>query len=150
HIGAFLAIFQSVIVLNPTASGALTLSGNASIQFPGAVVVDSSSATALSASGNSRITASAIDVLGGFQKTSGTAISPSPTIAVSIVDALSALAGTTTSGLNNYGSVSFTAGSHIINPVIYSENKVSGNASLTPNAGTGATPGIYITEPGDL
>src|SRR4029077_17033820 len=41
----------SVYALNATASGAVNLSGNASIQVGGGVVVDSSSATALMASG---------------------------------------------------------------------------------------------------
>jgi hypothetical protein len=149
-VGSFLAIFQSVIVLNPTASGALTLSGNASIHFPGAVVVDSSSPTAISASGNSQIAASVIDVLGGFQQTGGATISPAPAFGVSVADPLAALVGPSTAGLNNYGSISVSSGFHTINPGIYGEIKVSGNAIVTLCAGTGGAPGIYIIEGGGL
>ncbi len=45
----------SIVVLDPTAGGALSLSGNASIKLSGEVVVDSSSSTALSASGNAQV-----------------------------------------------------------------------------------------------
>jgi hypothetical protein len=118
----------SILVLNPTANGALTLSGNASIKMPGAVVVESSSKTAISAAPNTQLSAWATGV--------------------SVPDPLAGLAGPSTTGLTNYGSVSFTTGSHTINPGIYSQIKVSGNASLTMSAGSGGTPGIYIIEGG--
>lgn len=47
----------SLVVLDPTASGALSVSGNGIITVPGTVIVDSSSAQALSASGNAHLTA---------------------------------------------------------------------------------------------
>ncbi len=65
-------------MLNPTAAGALTLSGNAAINIPGLVVVDSSSTTAVSAAGNAQVTASAIDVVGGVQKSGTAAFHPDP------------------------------------------------------------------------
>ena len=49
---------------------------------PGDVVVDSSSRTALSASGNAQVTASAIDVVGGVQKSGNATFSPAPTTGV--------------------------------------------------------------------
>ena len=48
-------IGQSIIVLDPSAGGALSLSGNAIINIAGGVYVDSSSSSALSASGNAQI-----------------------------------------------------------------------------------------------
>src|SRR5439155_1617260 len=72
-------VAPSIFVVNPSASGALTVSGNASINMPGQIVVDSSSSSALSAGGNAQISASMIDVLGGFQKTGNTTITPAPT-----------------------------------------------------------------------
>ena len=45
-------IGQSIIVLDPSAGGALSLSGSASISISGGVYVDSSSSSALSASGD--------------------------------------------------------------------------------------------------
>ena len=84
----------SILILNPTASGALTLSGNASVNIPGAVVVDSSSSTALSATGNAQLTASVIDVAGGFQRSGNATFNPAPTTGVSVPDPLAGLAGT--------------------------------------------------------
>ena len=45
---------QLIIALDPSAVGALSLSGNASINTPGIVYVDSSSSSALTASGSAR------------------------------------------------------------------------------------------------
>jgi hypothetical protein len=135
-------VIPSIFVLNPTASGALTLSGNASINIPGEVVVDSSSSSALSAGGHAQVTASVIDVLGGFQKTGSATISPVPTMGVSVPDPLANLTGPCPTGLTNYRSVNLTSGSQPIQPGIYSQIRVSGNASLT------LCPGIYIIEGG--
>jgi hypothetical protein len=145
-----IVVAPSIFVLNPTASGALTVSGNASINVPGEIVVASTSTSAISAAGNAQITASAIDVLGGFQKTGSATLSPAPTTGVSVADPLGTLATPCPSGLTNYGSMSFTTGSHTICPGIYSQIKVSGNASLTLSAGSGGSPGTYIIEGGGL
>jgi sugar lactone lactonase YvrE len=115
----------SIVVLNPTARGALTLAGNSNIAVPGVVIVDSSSTAALSASGNAVVS------------------SPLAT-GVAVPDPLAALSGPSTAGLMNYGSVNLSKGSQTICPGIYSQIKVSGNASLTLNAGT------YIIEGGGL
>ena len=74
-----ITINQSIIVLDPTAGGALSLSGNASIKLAGGVFVDSSSSTAISASGNAAVKASVIDVHGGVQKSGNASFSPAPT-----------------------------------------------------------------------
>jgi uncharacterized delta-60 repeat protein len=110
----------SIFVLNPTANGALTLSGSASIKMPGVVIVESGSKTAMSAGGNTQLSAWATGV--------------------SVPDPLAGLATPGTSSLTNYGSVSFTTGSHNITQGIYSQIKVSGSASVTMG------PGTYIIE----
>jgi hypothetical protein len=139
------SIGPSIIVTNSTASGALSVSGNASINLPGLVAVDSSSATALSASGNAQITGTVIDVFGGVKKTSGATMSPAPTTGVSLADPLAAMVGPCVTGLTSYGSVSVSGSSQkTIGPGIYSQISVSGNASLTMTAGT------YIIEGGGL
>jgi predicted outer membrane repeat protein len=115
----------SIFVLNPAANGALTLSGNASIVIPGAVVVDSSSKTALSVGGNAKLSAWATGV--------------------SVPDPLVGLASPSPTGLSNYGAFGLTGNtSQTITPGIYSQITVSGSARLTLN------PGIYIIEGGDL
>ena len=73
-----ITINQSIIALDPSASGALSLAGNASINVSGAVYVDSSSSSALSATGNAQVKASVIDVHGGVQKSGNASLSPTP------------------------------------------------------------------------
>ncbi|MGO9917427.1 MAG: Ig-like domain repeat protein, partial [Isosphaeraceae bacterium] len=139
-----ITIGQSIILLDPTAGGALSLSGNAGIQLSGGVYVDSSSSTALSASGNATIKASVIDVTGKVSKSGNASFSPAPVTGAAVVaDPLASLAEPSTSGLTNYGSESLSGNSSAtINPGIYSAITVSGNAKLTMNCG------IYIIEGG--
>ncbi len=82
----------SIVVLDSSAGGALSLSGNASINLPGEVVVDSNSSSALSASGNATLKASVIDVRGKVQKSGNASFSPAPTTgAASLPDPLAGL-----------------------------------------------------------
>ena len=138
--------YQSIIVLDKTAGGALSLSGNATIKIPGMLAVDSSATTALTASGNASVTASAIQVVGKVQKSGNATFNPTPvTGAPAVADPLAGLAPPGTSGLSNYGSEILSGNSSAtIKPGIYSQIKLSGNANLTLNAGT------YIIEGGGL
>ena len=135
---------QSIIVLDPSAGGALSISGNASINLPGGVYVDSSSSTALSASTNAAIKATVIDVHGGVSKSGNASFSPVPTTGAAVAaDPYASLASPSTSELTNYGSESISGNSSVtIKPGIYSGISVSGNATLTMSAGT------YIIEGG--
>jgi len=136
----------SIIVLDPSLGGALSLSGNASIKIPGFVAVDSSSTSALSASGNVSISASNIQVVAKVQKSGNATFSPAPTTAATAVaDPFAALVLPSTSGLTDYCSASLSGNSSAtIKPGIYSQITVSGNATLTLAAG------IYIIEGGGL
>ena len=127
-----ITINQSIIVLDPSAGGALSLTGNASINIPGVVYVDSGSSTALSASGNAQVTASVIDVHGSVQKKGNASLSPTPiTGAQTLADPLSGLALPSTSGMKNYGTENLSGNSSgTIQPGIYKQITVSGNAKL--------------------
>jgi hypothetical protein len=140
------AVVQSILVLDPTAGGALNLSGNASIRTSGNVYVDSSSSQALLASGNASITAASIQVVGGTARSGNASFHPSPvTGAPSLPDPVANLALPTTTGLTNYGAKNVSGNSSVtINPGIYTQITVSGNAHLTMN------PGIYIIEGGGI
>ena len=146
YVNGTLTVNQSIIILDPKAGGALSLSGNAAISFAGGVFVDSSSSSALSASGNATVQASVIDVHGGVQKSGNASFSPAPTTgAATLADPLSGLAQSlpSTSGLTNYGSESLSGNSSAtIKPGIYSQISASGNARLT------LTSGLYIIEGG--
>jgi hypothetical protein len=140
---AVVTISPSILVLDPTASGALSLSGNASIRIPGIIVVDSNSKTALTESGNAQVTAASIQVVGGVSTTGNATLSPAATAGVaSVPDPLASLSGPNTAGFTNYGSASYSAGSHTLQPGIYSQINASGNASLT------LSPGLYVIEGG--
>jgi hypothetical protein len=149
-IGTFnpgtLTVNQSIIALDPSAGGALSLSGNASISVAGGIYVDSSSSSALSASGNASVKGSVIDVHGEVQKSGNASFSPTPVAGAAVMaDPLGSLSQPSTSGLTNQGSVSLSSSaSKTIQQGIYSSISVSGNASLTFSGGT------YIIEGGGL
>ncbi|MGA2255010.1 MAG: Ig-like domain repeat protein [Thermoguttaceae bacterium] len=130
----------TILILDPTAGGALSLSGNASINTSGNVVVDSNSASALLASGNASVTAASVQVVGSVSKSGNAKVTKtgSPTTTSDPFASLS-IPVASTLGLSSQGSVSLSGNSsQTINPGIYSQITVSGNASLTFN------PGIYI------
>ena len=139
-----ITINQSIIVLDQSAGGALSLTGNASINVSGVVYVDSSSTSALSASGNAQITAYAIDVVGGVKRSGTARFNPGPTTgAKTLADPLSGLALPDTSGMPNYGTENLGGNSSAtIQPGIYSQISASGNAKLTLSSG------VYIVEGG--
>ena len=136
-----------IYVLDAHASGALTVSGNASINVPGNIVVDSDSSSAITASGNAAVIAPAINVVGGVKKSGNASLNPTPAHVSSVSDPLAGLAApnATVLGLTSKGSVSLSGNStQIINPGVYSQIKVSGNARLSLN------PGIYIIAGGGV
>jgi hypothetical protein len=143
-----LTVTPSILVLDPSAGGALTVSGNAGISVPGAVVVDSNSKTALTANGNASVKAGSIQVVGGVSKSGNATLSPAATTGVAVVaDPLAGLVVpvASTLGLTSQGSVSLSGNStKTISPGIYSQITVSGNASLTLQAG------VYIITGGGL
>ena len=132
-------ILPSIYILEPTAGGALRLSGNASVQIAGRVVVDSASPSAALASGNSRLEASRILVTGGARTTEGARFSVPPvTGSPALLDPLAGLAAPSMDGLTVKPAVNLTKGILSIDPGIYSQIKVSGSASLT------LKPGAYV------
>ena len=134
--------YQLIIALDPSVSGALNLSGYASIDISGVVYVDSTSSSALSASVNAKVKAAAIDVHGGVQKQGNASLSPAPVTGAPVLHVAS-LPLPSTSGMTNYGAFSLGGSSSAtIQPGIYSSISVSGNAKLT------MSPGIYIIEGG--
>ncbi len=143
-IASTITINQSVIVLDATAAGAVNLSGNASITVSGGVFVDSSAATAITAGGNAQLSASVIDIVGGYTSSGNAKFTPTPvTKAVPLPDPLASLAAPSVAGLSNLGSVSLAGNSKAtIVPGIYGQISASGNAVLNMSAG------VYIIKGG--
>ena len=131
------AVPIGILVLNPTASGALMVSGNSVINETADVIVDSSSATAIQASSNASVTSAATEVVGGVQVTGNAKFHPAPVKGVAAIpDPFLNLAAP--SGGTFQGAVNLTGNSALtINPGIFSSISVSGNAKLT------LSPGIY-------
>ncbi len=134
----------SIYVLDPTAGGALTLSGNAGINVPGDIIVDSSSSTAITASGNASVKGARIQVHGAVQKSGNATFSPAPITGASVVsNPLGGLTAPAYSGTPVSETLSGNS-TATINPGVYSQITVSGNASLTLDAG------IYVIAGGGL
>ena len=129
---------RSIVVLSPHASGALTVSGNGTVNIPGALIVDSDSPSALVANGNAAVGSARTIVAGGDQLSGNAVVSPAPTLHGSpLADPLANLAapgvtGTPTS-VNLSGKQTLEIG-----PGVYSRIQVSGQAALT------MTPGVYV------
>lgn len=133
-----------IIILDPTASGALSVTGHSVLTENAPIAVDSSSPTALQASGNAQVTAKSILVVGGVQRTGNAALNPTPTTgSAATADPLASLAAP--AATTPPGSVNLSGQSSLtINPGIYTQISVSGNAQLTLN------PGIYVIAGGGL
>jgi hypothetical protein len=134
----------SVLILDPTADGALTVSGNATINVTGSIVVNSNSSSALTVNGNPTLTAASIPVVGNVHESGHPTFSPAPvTGAAAVADPLANLAPPSTSGMTNYGAAKITGNStQTLQPGIYSEITISGKASVT------LSPGVYLIEGG--
>ncbi len=139
-----ITVRPSIIILDPTAAVALSITGNARIQLTGGIYVDSSSSSALSASGNSAINAALLDVHGGVSRSGNASFFPTPISKAAVVkDPLEGLPLPNVTGVPAYSSFSLSGNAKAtINPGIYTAISVTGNASLTMN------PGIYIIEGG--
>src|SRR5208337_2344021 len=111
---------------------------------PGFVYVDSSSSSALSASSNAQVTAAAIDVHGGVNKSGNATFNPAPTTGVAVLaDPLKWLPSPSTTGVKNYGSFTLSGSSSAtIQQGISSQISVSGTGTLTMSSG------VYIIEGG--
>jgi Ca2+-binding RTX toxin-like protein len=134
----------SIIVLNSSASGSMTVSGSSIVSVKGSVVVDSNSSSALTVSGTSQITAANILVVGGVSITGTPILNPTPTHAASIPDPFLNVPAPSATGLTNQGSASFSTGMHTLNPGIYTQISVTNSASVVLN------PGTYVIKGGGL
>jgi Flp pilus assembly protein TadG len=162
-IGRSVAIVQSgspacVLALDSSASGAITMSGGASVGAPKcAVAANSSSATAGNFSGGATLTAANFNVVGNYSVSGGATVSatimtgapkttdpyaslavPSYTVCNNTAYSLSGGTATLASSVD-CGAISVSGGGHLtMNPGAYSSITVSGGSTLTMN------PGIYV------
>ena len=136
-----------VYVLNQTASGALTMSGNAVLNVAGTLQVDSSSASAVILSGNADVHAAQTLIVGGDQVSGNAHFNHAPTThAAYVANPLASLTnptgGASNAAVNLSGNSTLT-----LNPGDYPSITVAGNAVLILNSGTYiiSTGGITIS-----
>jgi hypothetical protein len=129
-----------IIVLSPSAGGALTMTGNGGIQVIGGnVQVDSNSKSALQMTGNGNITANNINIVGGDSFTgnagvTGKLTTGAPTVADPLASVPQPQEGT------NLGTVTLTGnGSQTLSPGYY-----SGGITMTGNGALTLNPGVYM------
>lgn len=138
-----ITVLPSIYVLDPTASGSLTLSGDATITVPGRVVVNSSSASAVRARGTAELIAGSIEIVGGYWCSRNAELTPAPTTGMQVVpDPLAGLP--TPAGDVARASISLGRGALTIDPGVYHQIKVFGTGVLTMN------PGIYTIAGGGV
>ncbi len=139
----------SIFVLSSSTASAVNITGNATIDVPGAVYVDSNASNAIRASGNASITAPSIQVVGHTSVSGHALLSPSPTTgAAAVADPMAALPVPT--GLTNQGSVQLSSNSSLtISPGIYTKISVAANAHLTMQPGVYAIAGGGFTVSGN-
>jgi hypothetical protein len=137
-----------ILVLNKTASKALSLSGSATINVNGKVIVDSSDTKAASASGGASLVSTEMDVTGNID-TSGSATfkaSPLTTGATATADPLSSLAVPDPSTLTTQSTSTYkTTTGETLQPGVY-----KGGINISSNPGVTLSPGIYYIEGGGI
>jgi hypothetical protein len=142
------AIGRSVVALNETICGALTMSGNAKLDVDGNIIVRSRCSTsAIAASGYAHLEAAKIYVVGKAQTGGNVVYSPVPLPPPAnwdLSDPLASLAAPNVAALTSRGSINCSNGAQTLAPGRYGSVKASGHCVLTMN------PGVYALETNGL
>lgn len=130
---------SGMVVLNPTAPGALSMTGNSKIYVPTkAVYVNSSASQAVKTTGSATLDTPLLKVVGGTafngqSMATGAVHSPS----TPVEDPLFHFAIPNNPGINR-GAMSISGGTHVLQPGYYPSGiQINGNADIT------LSPGIY-------
>ena len=125
-------------VLDPAASGALSITNGVGVTTTCGIVVDSASGTALAASGGAKLTASSIEVVGSYAINNGAAITPEPRIhAIPPPDPLSNVAPPAVGACTQVGISIGQSAVRTISPGVYCGGiSVGGGATVTLDSGT--------------
>jgi RHS repeat-associated protein len=123
-------------VLAPSGTS-LTDTGNGALAVLGApIAVDSAGRPAVTATGNATITAPSVGVVGTASATGNAKINNLTTGITPIPDPLAGVAAPSLARPASVPSVTVSVGSQTISPGVYQNISVTGNGSLTLNAGT--------------
>ena len=142
----------TILLLDPTASPALNVTGNATVTVNGSVAINSTAADSMSNTGNVTVTAGAFLLAAGAPGYTDTGnVTLKGTIQNSqaaMADPLSSLAAPSTSGLTTQSPSQMTFagnGSVTLQPGVY-----IGGISITGNYAVTLSPGIYYLQGGGM
>lgn len=134
----------AIILLEPSSTGALSLSGSARVEAGGGIQVKSSHRNAISASGASSVVASDIEVVGGTRTSGSASVQPSPrSPSAPIVDPLASIAPPDPTSMTSRGTINLSGSqTATLNPGLYNKISASGSSKINMN------PGIYYVQSG--
>jgi hypothetical protein len=124
--------------LDPSMTGAFTVSNGVNVSSSCGIIVNSSSSTALTASGGASLKAPSISVVGNYTVNNGASISPSPTTGASAASNPFATLPAPSVGACNYTGYSAGGGATVtLNPGVYCNGiNIANGATATFTAGT--------------
>ncbi len=133
---------SGLVVLNPSASGALTMTGNSTIFVPThAVYVNSSSSSAVRTVGNASLDVPDVYICGGFSFSSNSGCTGAVHVScVAYSNPMSAFAFPSAAGMSSHAAVSIGAGQNQTLQPGYYPNGIS----ITGNSSVVFSPGVYL------
>ena len=124
--------------LNPSDSGALSVSGNAQVNLGCGVLVNSADPSALTQNGSSCLNAAQVKVAGNY---SGSCISPQPVTAVNpVADPLAAMPPPSYGSCDHSSNITVNSS----NPQTLSPGNYCGNIRVNANGQLTLQPGLYV------
>lgn len=144
HLGSGGTCIQT---LNPSASGAFTISGSATLTASCGIAVPSTSGSAFTASGSATVTATGVSVGGGASISGNAKVSPAPVTGVSAGSDPLAYVAAPSVGSCDYTNTKISSASAVtLPPGVYCNGiNVSGTAQVTF-----APAGVFILKGGGL
>jgi len=135
-----------VYALDPTAKGAVTVSGGSSVSVDCGIDVNSSDKDAMDVSGGSTVNAAAVNITGGFKANGGATISPAPATGVNpVANPFAGLNPPAVSVCDFTGWKLNGGNTATLNPAVYCDGiDIEGGSTATFN------PGTYILRGGGL
>jgi hypothetical protein len=140
----------SVLALDPNRCGAVSMTGNASIDVAiGIIQVNSNCSNAVTLSGNASITASQTRIVGGYTSSGNADFTPDPAVGVAALpDPLASLAAPSITG--SHGAASCGSNQSLtLTPGVYTSITGSGNCAITLQPGMYAIAGGGISVSGN-
>ncbi len=130
--------------LSPSASGALSVSGNAQVTLGCGVVANSNAGSGITEVGNSCLTATKVKVVGG---TGGDCLNPTPETGIPpITDPLAALDGPSVGPCDFNGNYANFNSNNGPDPIVLTPGVYCGNITINTNRNVVFSPGLYILD----